>query len=457
MRALSERKIEIVRSLVEAAPDKIVGGLHLALADTGDDSALGSVRRLVETEVQERSFRNIVLQPVAPMCVGDGSDPRTLSFPARVLPLLWRGLRATASVEVAEAEQAFIEFNPEETSATAFDQLAKIAAYAIRSRQAPEFAQAAELCDRARPDGADQLATCLDIAPVVRRAILRMPEWLAQFSEASAVSARLAYKDAVAIAEDSGPIFFEMLAAQMAHPWMILRIISEVMDKPTERYLADSEMAGFGERVMTEIDEALKSIARIDLDAGPEAGRDAGKLAELVTLQIAELETCIDLTRDHGWGHRIAKQKKTLASVVEGRLRDAEKITIQALPTQPARLARIRRNIPRLTLPPDPKQVGRSLTLLTFAQEIRSSANYGGFAAARAKLLEKLADYIDHYVEELLDLLKTGDAEDEAIARDFLVVAADFNLLVQGEKAADLVRRRAAAAIHVDPPLAAET
>ena len=40
-----------------------------------------------------------------------------------------------------------------------------------------------------------------------------------------------------------------MLAAQMAHPWMVLRIISAVMDKPSERYLRDSELGGFAERV----------------------------------------------------------------------------------------------------------------------------------------------------------------------------------------------------------------
>src|SRR3990167_4152509 len=121
MAALSERKIEIVRTLVETAPDKIVGSLHMALADTGDESALGSVRRLVEREVAERRLRNTILKPIAPMCVGDGRDPRFLTFPSRVLALIWRGLRATAQEEIEEAEQAFGEFSAEDTYAEAFD------------------------------------------------------------------------------------------------------------------------------------------------------------------------------------------------------------------------------------------------------------------------------------------------------------------------------------------------
>jgi len=456
MAALSKRKIEIVRTLVEAAPDRVVGSLQMALAETVDDSALGSVRQLVEAEASERRFRNLVLQPVVPLCVGDGRDPKALRFPARALALIWRGLRASAADEIEEALEAFHEFNPEETSAEAFDRLARIAAYGLRARAFPEFLAAAELCDAARAGGAEQLAACLDLSPVVRRATLRIPEWLASFNEESSAATRLAYKDAVAIAEDAGPRFFEMLAAQMAHPWMVLRIISEVMYKPNERYLADSEMAVFGERVMDDIDEALKAIAKLDIDGGPEAGRLAGKRVELITLQITELETCIDLSKEHGWGHRIAKQKTTLASVVDGRLRDTDKHVVAALPTQPPSLRRIRRLMPRLTLPPDPVQVARATALLTFVQEVRTSANYGGFAATRAKLLEKLGDYIDHYVDEAIDLVKTGDAEDEGVAQAFLEVAAGFILLMRGEKDADLVRRRVAAASQPDLPLVEE-
>ena len=109
-----------------------------------------------------------------------------------------------------------------------------------------------------------------------------------------------------------------------------------------------------------------------------------------------------------------------------------------------------------LTLPPDAKQVAHATTLLTFAQEIRGSANYGGFAAARAKVLEKLAGLVDNYVEEILDLIKTGDAEDVGVAEQFLEVAAQFSGLIQGEKAGDLVRRRTVALLHPEPPVTFE-
>lgn len=445
MAALSERKIEIVRQLVEAAPDKVVGGLQAALAETTDDSALAGVRRLVEVEARDRRLRNGILQPIAPMCVGDGKDPRRMIFPPRALACLWRGLKVIAPEGVADAAVALVDYRPGESPTEPFDSLVRLAANALRNRQTRDFTQAADLCDEARPGGADLFALCLDLSPVVRRTIPKLPDWTTHFGDDTTASARLAYKDAVAIADDAGPRFFEMLSAQLPYPWMVLRIISAVMDKPTERYLADSEMVGFGENVMREIDEALKAIANLDPAAGPDAGRAAGKRVELITFQISEMETCVDLSREHGWGHEIVKFKKSLAGVVESHLRNTEKLAAAALPMQLTKIARMKRNVPKLNAMPDPAVTRRAMTLLTFVQEIRSSANYGGFAAARGKVLEKLGDMLDTYLEEVLDHLRTGDIEDEGVGYAFLEVAADVSLLARDEKAAELVRRRAAA------------
>jgi hypothetical protein len=459
MVALSDRKIEIVRTLVESVPDRIVGGLHRALAETGGDTALASVRQIVEAETQDRLLRNAVFQPVAPLCMGDGSDKDGLVFPARALACIWRGLKAQTPAEIAAAAKASADLaaalaagrRPPDPN-PAFDSLVRITAEGLRASDQRDFRAAAELCDQARPGGAEALAACLDIAPVVRRAIARLPEWVAQSNGETSAGARLAYKDSVAIADDAGPRFFEMLAAQLTPPWMVLRIISAVMDKPTERYLADSELGGFPERVMNAIEAQLKAIGGLDLDAGPEAGRAAGRLVELITEQVFELEVCIELTRDHGWGRRIFEQKRSLASVVEARLRDADKLSTAALPLQSSGFSRPRKTGPKLDAPPDAKLVGRVMTLLHFAHEIRRGANHGGYSAAHAKATEKIGGMIDHYVDEVFDHIRTGDVADLKIAHAYLRAAADFNGLVRDGKAAELLRRRAATACEADSP-----
>src|SRR5580765_2295945 len=102
MPGLTERKIEILQALVAASPDRVVGGLQSALSEAQGDAGLAEVRRLVDLEAQDRRLRNGVLQPVAALFVGDGRSNDKLTFPARALALIWRGLKAEAPAEVAQ-------------------------------------------------------------------------------------------------------------------------------------------------------------------------------------------------------------------------------------------------------------------------------------------------------------------------------------------------------------------
>lgn len=452
MPGLSDRKIEIVRHLVESAPDKIVGGLQNALAAASGDSVLAGVRRLVESEVADRRLRNAVLSPIAPLCVAGAADQDHIRFPPRVLALIWRGLKQTCPSEVLRAERTLADYRADETSTEPFDILVTAAADALRERQQRDFVAAADLADASREDGAELLLSCLALSPIIREATLRLPDWVSRTTDERAAAARLAYNDAVVISDDAGPRFFEMLAAQLAEPWTILRIVSAVMDHPTEHYLAASEFSVFAERLMDEIDKNLTKVDQLDLNGGPQAGRDAGATVELITLQIAEIENSVELGKEGGWGARVQKQKKALASVVEGRLRECDKVIGQALPSHTVRVARAMKSLPRLTGEPDQKAVTRATTLLTFIESVRSSANYGGFASTRAKVVEKVGETIDDYVEEALSLLREGEVADPEVARVFLGIAADCSTLLRDSRSGDVIRRRATAALGAIKP-----
>jgi hypothetical protein len=109
---------------------------------------------------------------------------------------------------------------------------------------------------------------------------------------------------------------------------------------------------------------------------------------------------------------------------------------------------RMHRRLPRLTIPPERPAVVRAMTLLGFTQEIRSSANYAGFSAVHAKTLENIGAMLEHYIEDVLDHIKTGDAPDLGVAEAFLGVAADFWQMIRDDKTAALIRRRAKTACH---------
>nr|QQZ49624.1 hypothetical protein JKL49_22390 [Phenylobacterium glaciei] len=189
---------------MESAPDKVVGGLQNALAAASGDSVLAGVRRLVETEVADRRLRNAVLSPIAPLCVA-GIDKDHISFPPRVLALIWHGLKASCPAEVVRAERALADYRPDESSAEPFDILVTAAADALREREPRDFGAAADLADASRAGGAELLLSCLALAPIIREATLRLPDWISRTTEERAAAARLAYKDAVVISDDAGP------------------------------------------------------------------------------------------------------------------------------------------------------------------------------------------------------------------------------------------------------------
>lgn len=445
MAGLPDAKIDIVRTLVASAPDKVVSGLRNALAAAEGDTALAGVRRVVEAEVADRNLRNKVLEPIAPLFVAQPQAGR-LSFPLRALPLLWRGLRELAPAEVAAAGFVLADYEPGVTSTDAFDALTEQLAEAVETGGQRDIDTAVQIIEAAGKGGTAILLSCLSMGPVVRRATLKLPEWISRTTSERAAAARLAYRDACRNGDDLGPRFFEMLGAQLAEPWTILRIVSAVMDRPTEGYLAGSELSVFAIRLMDAIDANLRAVASFDLKGGAAAGDTAAAWVETLTLQITELENGVDLGREGGWGGRVQKQKQSLASVVEGRLRELAKLQNAALPSHKVRVARAMVSEPQLLAAPDPAQVERCRSLLTFAEGIRASANYGGFASTRAKVMEKAGETLDQYVEDVLGLVRDNESTEREIAARYLQVAAEFAGLIHEPRAAEIVRRRAATA-----------
>jgi hypothetical protein len=442
---LAAHKAQILRTVVEAAPDIVVRNLELALAaDPG--GTLAAVRALVEAESRDRLVRNIVMAPIAPLCVGAFADGRQ-AFPGSALSNLWRGLKLAEPDLMEDIGLACRAWEGGDGSPERLDELCAAAAAHLRARDLPPFINAAEACDAAQPGGAERLAACLDLAPIARLALVKLPDWISRMTEERSAAVRLAFRDACAIAEDAGPRFFDMLAAHLAEPWLILRIISAAMDRPGERYVAASELAGFANRAMDDVERRIASVRQFDTAGGERSGKAAGRTVLITAEAIAEMEDAFELSKEAPWGKRVGEQKQALAGVVEKRLKEIEAAINLALPTQSVRTTgRLFKTLPKLSDEPSPQAIAKAISLLVFAEEIRPAASRAGYGAVRNKVLEKLYGRLDDYVEELLESLRHGEAEDPERVQLFLGVAADLYALAKDEKAGQIVRRRAAAA-----------
>ncbi len=444
MGQLSEAKVGIVRGLLEQAPDAAVRSLLMALAADGPhDPGLTRIQQLLEAETADRNVRNTVFAPIAPLCGPPGllAGPR---FPARTLALIWKILKQEAPADVEAARAYLNHWRGGNATPDILDRLCARAARGLRL-SGDVFESAAIAADEG--DGHDVLAGCLEIAPLTRNALSQVPGWLGRMDGEKAAKLRLTYRDVVAIADDAGPRFFEMLTAHLTEPWLILRVIAAVMDHPNETYVASSELSGFGDRVLSDVEVRLEEVAAFKPTSGRRAAHAAANTLHLATVEIAEVEQSFQLTAEGAWGRRVAKQKHKLAETVEALLQSADRTVAGALPLHTVRRGpRTLKGVPQLSHEPDLGQVERAATLLTFIGEIRSSAAAGGFAAARTKALEEVEHRIDSYVEDVLAEIHAADGVDADRARAFLEIAAELCGLARDDKAAQIIRRRAAAA-----------
>ncbi len=191
----------------------------------------------------------------------------------------------------------------------------------------------------------------------------------------------------------------------------------------------------------------MTEIKGFDYDGGAVAGRKAAEALRIAAAVSAEFDQSLSMNRDGPWGDRLAKQKQALAAQAEGHLKKLDKAVGEALPMQPVRIGgRVMRQEPKLDSPPNPRTTQRALALLNFFSGIRSTAAQSGYGSMRTKVGEDVAHRLDTYIEELLAMLHAGDGGDPVLSRAHLDIVADFTGLVHDDQAAQIVRRRAAAA-----------
>ena len=444
MSRLSGRKIDVVRMLVAKAPDNVVGGLQSALAGTFDPTLM-EVRALISEEMRDRRFRDIVFAPVLHMFDDPAKVKDRLVFPKSALALLWDALKDDAPDHVADVRQLIERAGIEKRSGPLNDLLSCVET-GLRSRKSESYISAS-----ARLNGSGRkldkiFCDCLSMGPLVRDASLRLATWVERPNVDRAAAMRVTYKDATALAEDNGPLLFEMLAAGLEESWMIVRLISLIMDRPTERYLAASELSTFPSRVMDSIDRNLVELGRFRYTGTIEDAKLAAKTVKLLTRQIAELESAIELDRASGWGARIQKQKQALAQAVESQISKTESLISTALPYQTIRGPHFSRKVPKMTAPPKAKDIENVRTLLTFMDAIMPTANAGGFAYAGKEIFDSASDLLDRYTEDGFALIRDDQVDDFELAITHLTYAAEFLEVVRDAVSADLVRRRIVAA-----------
>jgi hypothetical protein len=423
--ALSEDKLAMVAQIFALAPNDAVIRLEAVLSEArGADPSLQPVFIAAAKEAELRRAMSATFAPLLPLARSARSVGHGL-VTLRELRLAWLAL-ASGDPGLAEcAAFAVRSLTTDEEAPHEFD---------LACRRAAELVQSATM------------RRLLRLAPVLRALQPRLPACVRSTAGESGAIIRLAFKDALSVDEDVGLLFWEAVVAMLESPWQVLRLISTAIDRPSDRYLADSELAPICERLLNDIEKRLGELRRFDPNGGLPAGTAAATTLQVIAQEIAEFEQWLKLGKDGPWGGRIASFKAMAATLMEARYREIEPAVGVALPTQARGPAKNVRPSPRLNEDPQPKAIAKADAFLALLEGSRGPAASGGFGSARSKTVEALDKRISEYCEDLLDMLKHGETDDPHRVRAYLEVVAAFYERVKGPEAAQVVRRRIASA-----------
>lgn len=441
MAQLSQQKERALAAVIDAAPDDLLRAINVQMQQAGG-SAAAMVLSLSRRALVERGAIAAVFSPIAPLCRPSpwGEAGR---FPRRTLNLLWTRLAERRGEQVEVVMNLSHSGAIGELQAAMADGLCAEAASIARGVQPRELGLSSEA-------DADELAAFLDLAPVARSAAGRLADWMSRLDEERAAALRLAFRDADRIGDDARPRLMDMLAARLPGPGMVLRLVSAVTDRASERYVQRTELAGIGERLVLRA-ELLASSLRLD-DRRFGQADVAPSVASLQ--EAAEIMSEFDLAFPHAeaeegaWSARLAAARKRMTEQLETALRGTPRAVDRALPLGSTHLiGRMSRMAPDLTADPASDAVARARALLSIIGPSRSAAELFGCESLRRQAAEAVIERVDAYADQVLQALHDREVEDQDRALALLDVAAEFLALVGNAQGSGLIRRRAAVAL----------
>ncbi len=443
MGVIPDKRLSLIKGLVRSLPQPSLRSLELALGVT-NEAALLEVRELISTELEFRYVKEAIFSPFMALFEPRGDGLAGVRFDTWILDNLWATLEISEPELYKSSRYALRGLRTEDPTPVVFFRL--VTAGAKICREEPEKVLPARAGSQ-DAEAVAEFANYLDLHRILRAVLHRLPEFMGRIDAEKAASLRLMFKDACAISSEGGYRFIESLFANLDDGAQVVKFVATVSDRPNDRFLAQSELADFGERILAMIEAQLKDLKAV---IGPR-GRgcdDLGAVGDRITQSLGQLQSFehyIDLQRDGPWGKRVAEAHRIVAEMVEAQLKGAERIVEDALPMKSERVyGRMKKDVPRLDRFPKPEAVTKALQTLNFIRHVRNTANAGGFASLHAKTVQALESLMDGFYDELLSIANGAEPFDPEVVMSFFELVTDQMEALFGEDKAQVARRRVA-------------
>jgi hypothetical protein len=445
MAELSVAQRAVVAQMLERVPDSVLKTLSGAVAQMpGARAAALSI--MLADETIDRRRRAIAFAPLLPMFRPRPDGVDSVNFPSGVLPRLWK---AAASREpdllLILDDYRPIEDNPK--MRTVADRICVAAAGAVRDQ--PDLIWPLSGDEETRRKGLEELALCFDLAAMARRGLLILPDLILRPTGDQLAELRLLIRDSAEITADGGPRILEIFFAHLGDASLILRlVIHSSKAAAKEGFLSESEMAGFVNRLLVEVEARITRIAShkpgAKADPGPGVRADVAWCAET----LGELDVTLQLDPESGWGKQAREARERINGALSKTLRSLDKTLDRLMPTRDAKTTgRMTRKVADLDAEAAPLEaVQAAVVLLTLLGALRTAAQVFGCETLRHQLVQSTSERVTTWVDQVIEAVNAGDAPDQRKSLAMVETLAKCLLLIEETDAARTVRRRAGAA-----------
>lgn len=424
-------------AMLERCPDAMLRTVASAVAPLPGGRA-AELRLMLADEQRDRVRRQFVMAPLVPMFRPRADGLHALTFPPTVLARLWKAASA-------REPELLTRLDGDEPSVMVADRICLAAAAIVRDKPDLIWPGGNE---PNRLTGLEDLAACLDLSHMARRALPSLEVWLKRPDGDQVAELRLLLKDCAGIRLDGTQRVLEILFSHLEDAVLILRILTQTSSAvEQEDFLSASELAVFVDRLIAGVDLRAARIATFKPAADMARVKDV--IADLTWCAnvLGELDVTLTLNPQSVWGKSVRDGRVLIAGRLSGLLRAADKAVDQALPWERVQTSgRMTRNAPQLDAPIDGDIVLAARSLLRLVGSVRGPASTFGCEADRKALVEALTTRLTDYADQVLRMINDGEAPDEARAMKIIAFTAQCLDLIAATEAARTVRRRAAVA-----------
>lgn len=445
MAELSVAHRAVLAQMLERVPDKTLKTLSAAVTQMPGDKARALGLMLAE-ETTDRRRRAVAFAPILPMFRPRPDGVPALVFPSAVLPRLWKA----ASSREPQLLPLLDDHRPGDDDPRPMavaNRICIAAAAAVRDQPEVVWPPAGFDADQ-RDQGLEELALCFDLATLARRALVALPAWISRPTEDQLAELRLLIRDSAEVTRDGGPRMVEILFAHLGDAALILRLVANSSKASTkEGLLSECEMAGFVNRLIGEVEARVLRIAAFK--PGSTAVTGAGLKADIdwCADTLAELDITLKLDPEGAWGKQAREARERINRTLSATLKSVDRALDKLMPTRKAQTAgRMTRQVPDLDVVVSGEVVQGAVILLTLVGAIRSAAQIFGCESLRYQLVQSVIERITAYVDQVIEAVNAGEANDERRALALVEVLAKCLLLIEAQEPARTARRRAAAA-----------